>query len=43
MRDGATSEELKALITTGWEKRDDKYSEDRTLNIPGKSISNKIY
>ena len=42
MRDGATSEELKALITTCWEKRDDKYSEDRTLNSSGKSISNKI-
>ena len=42
MRDGATSEELKALITTCWEKRDDKYSEDRTLNSSGKSISNKL-
>ena len=42
MRDGATSEELKALITTCWENRDDKYSEDRTSNTAGKSTSNKI-
>ena len=42
MRDGATSEELKALITTCWENRDDKYSEDRSLNSSEKSISNKI-
>ena len=42
MRDGATSEELKALITTCWENRDDKYSEDRTSNTGGPSTSNKI-
>ena len=42
MRDGATSEELKALITTCWENRDDKYSEDRTSNTAGTSTSNKI-
>ena len=42
MRDGATSEELKALITTCWENRDDKYSEDRTSNTTGTSTSNKI-
>ena len=42
MRDGATSEELKALITTCWENRDDKYSEDRSLNSSEKYISNKI-
>ena len=42
MRDGATSEELKALITTCWEDRDDKYSEDRTSNTAGTSTSNKI-
>ena len=42
MRDGATSEELKALITTCWENRDDKYSEDRTSNTAGTSTSNEI-
>lgn len=42
LRDGATSEELKALITTCWENRDDKYSEDRTSNTAGTSTSNKI-
>ena len=42
MRNGATSEELKALITTCWENRDDKYSEDRTSNTAGTSTSNKI-
>ncbi len=42
MRDGATSEQLKALITTCWEKRDDKYSEDRTVNSAGQSSNKKI-
>ena len=42
MRDGATSEELKESITTCWENRDDKYSEDRTSNTAGTSTSNKI-
>lgn len=42
MRDGATPEELKTLITTCWEKRDDKYSEYRTLNSSGQSSANKI-
>ena len=30
MRDGATDEELEAVITKVWEERDDRYSEERT-------------
>ena len=30
MRDGATDEEIEAVITKVWEQRDDRYSEERT-------------
>ena len=30
MRDGATDDEIRALITGVWEERTDRYSEERT-------------